>query len=167
MAALGTFLPMALQVGGTVLSATQQIGSGIAARRAGEYEAQQADVAAGQQIAASHRTAADVERRSKLLQSRALAVAAASGGGTGGTVLDIISGIAGEGAYRSELALYEGQDAARSLRARGDAARYQGRASQRAGYLGAFGTLLKGGTTLFEKYGARGGSPNLFATDTF
>lgn len=160
MEGLAQNLPRLLSTGGTILSAGSQIGAGISARRAGEYEAAQSGVAAGQAQAASHRTAAEVERRSKLLQSRALAVGAASGGGTGGTVMDLIAGIAGEGAYRSQLALFEGNDTARALNARGDAARFQGAQAQRAGFIGAVGSLLKGGKSLFEKYGLRAVAPS-------
>jgi hypothetical protein len=137
---------------GTVLSAGSQIGSGIAARRAGQFAGAQGDMAAGQAEAASQRTAADVTRRSNILQSKALANAAASGGGASDpTVTDVVSRIAGEGAYRSQLALYEGSDTARALRQRADVARYQGTLAERAGYIGAAGSALRGGATLLDK----------------
>lgn len=154
---LPAWVSPAMTVGGTVLTAGSQIGAGISARRAGDFQGAQADIAAGQTEAASQRTAADVDRKSKLLQSRALAVAAAGGGGASDpTVMDVISKIAGEGAYRSQLALYEGKDAARTLRMRGDIARFEGKQAQRAGLLKGFGTVLKGGKTLLDKYGGGG-----------
>jgi hypothetical protein len=153
---LPSWVSPATTVAGTALTAGSQIGAGIAARRAGDYQAQQADIAAGQQQAAAQRTAQTVDRQSKVLQSRALAVAAASGGGASDpTVVDLVSRIAGEGAYRSQLALYEGNDAARTLQMRADAARFQGRQSQTAGFVNAFGTVLKGASSLFDKYGRR------------
>lgn len=156
MAGIAQALSPALGVAGTVLSAYGQAQAGRSANAAANYQATQMDIAAGQQQAASQRSAADVARRATLLQSHAQAVAAASGGGASDpTVTDIISKIAGEGAYRSQLALYEGDDAARTLRMRADAARYGGAQAQRAGYLNAFGTVLKGATTFFDKYGRR------------
>lgn len=153
---LPSWVSPATTVGGTALGASSQIGAGIAARRAANYQAQQDDVNAGQQQAASQRTAYDVNRRATLLQSRVQAVAGASGAGASDpSVLDIVSRIAGEGAYRSQLALYQGDDAARALRMRGDAARFQGRQAQTAGFVNAFGTVLKGASTLFDKYGRK------------
>lgn len=139
---------------GTVLSAGSQVMGGISARRAGDATAAQADVAAGQVQASSQRVAAEQERKTKLVSSRAQAVAAASGAGaTDPTVLDTIGRIASEGAYRSELALYEGNTQAAALRARGEAARYEGRAAQTAGF-------IKGAGTLFSKYGMKAGGAN-------
>lgn len=160
MAGLAQSLPQwvspAMTVGGSAITAGSQIGSGIGARRAGDYQAAQDDINAGQQQAASQRTAYDVNRRATLLQSRVQAVAGASGAGaTDPSVVDIVSRIAGEGAYRSQLALYQGNDAARALQMRGDAARFQGRQAQTAGYVNAFGTVLKGASTLFDKYGRK------------
>jgi hypothetical protein len=133
------------------------IAGGINARREGEYQASQYDVAAGQARAASQREAEEEARRSRLAQSRALAVAAASGGGASDpTVVDVISSLAGEGAYRAAVALYEGDEQARVLKARGEAARREGKSKQRAGYIRAASTLLSSGSSLFDKYG-RGG----------
>lgn len=139
---------------GTALTAGSQIGAGIAERRAASAMAAEADVAAGQQQAASQRTAYDQQRRGELAVSRARAVAAASGGGaTDSTVTDIVGRIAGEAAYRSQLALYEGNDAARQLQERADMLRYGGRRAQVAGITRAFSTVLSGAKTLSDKYG--------------
>ncbi len=148
-----------MTLAGTAVNVGSHIGSGIAANRAGQFAGAQGDMAAGQVEAASQRTAVDVTRRANLLQSKALANAAASGGGASDpTVMDTVSRIAGEGAYRSQLALYEGSDQARALRLRADTARYQGALGERAGYIGAVGSALKGGATLLGK-----GSSTLFS----
>jgi hypothetical protein len=155
-----------MTMAGTVVNAGSQIGAGVAARRAGQFMGAQGDVAAGQAEAASQRTAADVTRRANLLQSRALANAASSGGGASDpTVMDTVSRIAGEGAYRSQLALYEGSDQARALRQRADIARYQGTLAERAGFVGAAGSVLKGGATLLDKYGGANKSSVLASSD--
>jgi hypothetical protein len=98
-------------------------------------------------------------------QSKSASVARAGrrGGKSGGGasdpgVVDLISRIAGEGSYRSQLALYEGQRCrARPCSMRGEAARYEGKARRSAaGFANAFGTALKGASTsLFEKYGRK------------
>jgi hypothetical protein len=138
---------VALQVGSQILAGKQ-------ARRAGEYQEQQYNIAAGQQQAAAQRAAGEEQRKSRLVQSRALAVAAAGGGGASDpTVVDIIGDLAAEGEYRSMLALYEGDDKARSLRAKGAAAKYEGRAAQRASYLRAGTSAL----SMYAKYGGGGG----------
>lgn len=147
---------------GTGTKAGGELGSGIVARNMGDFEQQQANINAGQVQAAAQRTAITDDRRTALLASRAQAVAAASGGGaTDPTVTDIMGRIAGEGAYRSQLALYEGADSARSLLLKGQLAAAEGRQAQRAGYANAFGTVLKGGATFLDKYGGS----TLFSTD--
>lgn len=130
--------------------------SGIEADRAASYTADSLDVSGGQAVAASQRTAQEEERRAKLLQSRAQAVAAASGAGASDpTVVDIISQIAGQGAYRSQIALYDGLEQQRLLRAKADAARYQGKSARVASEIGA---ITSAGKTFFDKYG--GGGPS-------
>lgn len=145
----------ALTSGGTMLSAGSQIVAGIGARRAGDAAASMADIGSGNALAASQRVAQEEDRHAKAVASRAQAVAAASGAGTGGTVHDVISGIAKEGAYRSQLALYNGEERARILKQQAANARYEGQAKQRAGFIGSIGTILKGGSTLFSKYAPR------------
>ena len=154
MADFSSALPTALKVGGTLLSARGTYERGKTANEAAKFQAAQMEQLSGQQIAASQRHAADESRSARYLQSRALALAAASGAGTGGSAQDIIANIAKEGAYRSALALYEGNEAARQSRLRAAAARYSGAAAARAGRTGAFTTLLAGGSSLFNKYWA-------------
>lgn len=134
--------------------------AGAARQQAANYEAAQLRVQSGQVIAASQRQAQEERRKSTLLQSRALALAAASGAGASDhTVVDIISDIAAEGAYRASVALYEGKETARGLRMQADATQYsgevsraEGKAGQDAYQLAALGSLLSGGASLYEKY---------------
>lgn len=157
---------------GMAIQAGAAVGGGISAKRAADLEAQQLEVAGGQAQAAAQRQAHEELRKGRLLQSRALAVAAASGGGASDpTVLDIIGDIAAEGEYRSELALYEGADRAHAFNVKGEASRAEGRARRNAGYVqaassvanyygkqevGKSKTLMASGTSMFDKYG-RGG----------
>lgn len=135
-----------------------------------EFEAAQLEQNAGQAIASSQRDALEQQRQSRLVQSRALALASASGGAaTDPTVVNLISDIAGQGAYRAGVALYQGADKARQLTMGADAKRYEGdvaiesgankaKAYRIAGITGAFSSA----STLFGKYG--GGGPGAVAS---
>ena len=162
---------LGLAVGGTVMSAAGQIQQGAATearskRQAdiAEFEARQLDRLAGREKAASQRTAKEERRQSELRESRALAVAAASGAGASDpTVVKILSDLAGEGSYRAALALYEGEERARLTRLQATGKRFEagelriaGKEAKRAGKLGALSTLFQGGAGLYGKYGIPG-----------
>lgn len=139
------------------------IAGGYQQRDAANLAAEGIDIAGGQYVAASQRSAQEQERKTKLLTSRAQAVAAASGaGGSDPTVVDIISNIAGEGAYRSMIALYEGKEAQRAAAAKADAARYAGKSAVTEGYIKGIAGV---GRTFFDKYG--GGGPTARADTNY
>lgn len=149
-----------------------------------ERKAEQLEQAAGQERAVAQRNAIGETKQSELVQSRAKAVAGASGGGSlDPTVVDILGDIGAEGAYRSAAAVYEGEEAAlgreyaakferagaAGSRYAGEYARAAGKAAMKRGYLAAFGTLASGsasaassykgtigdsGGSLYEKYGS-------------
>lgn len=158
-----------LPVGLSMFSAFGKASAGNAAARSGaqqqqaaQYEAEQARINAGQSIAASQRTAQEQRRQGAILQSRAIALAAAGGGSTTDPgIINLLASNAGEIAYRSAVALYEGEDKARSLMEMAKAKEYSGAQAAQAGKdqqsalrIGAFGDLLKGGASLYEKFGA-------------
>ena len=172
------FIPAALTVMGSFMSASGSLAAGRAARTAGaqqqaasEFESAQLEQQAGQAIAASQRVAADRAREGRLVQSRALAVAAASGGSASDpTVMRIIANINGEATYRQALALYQGDDKARQLLMGADAKRFEGavaaqsgKAKQSAYRMAAAGSALAGAGSLYTKYG---GSPKSAEVDT-
>ena len=171
------FIGPALQIGGTLLSASGQKkqakaaqqtaeSQAAAAQKSAEYSAVQHEYIAGQTRATSQREAAIQRHSAKILASRALAVAAASGAGaTDPTVTNIIGDIISEGAYRSALAMYEGEEeakqsefAALTLRETGSytaaARRAESASIGRASNLSMFGTLLSGGASFADKYGS-------------
>lgn len=174
----------ALAIGGTMMGSKGSHEAGVAeARRGGRlkalgsFEAAQLEQNALTEVAASQRVGMEEERRAELAQSRALALAAASGGGASDpTVTKIISDLAGEGSYRKSVALYEGEERARQMRLGAWARRKEGeaglqgglasqRAFQTAGTARAMTSVAQIGTniyanrdTLFTKYG-RGGPP--------
>ena len=133
-------------------------------REAANFEAAQLDQNAGQALASSQRDAEEQRRQSRILQSRALALASASGAGaTDPTVVNLISEIAREGVYRAGVAMYEGEDRARQMRMGAATARYQGDIALSGGRSRAsayrtqgFGSAI-GATSLLAKYG--GGGP--------
>ena len=156
---------------GTVLQFAGQMAQADAAKAAGrdaqimaDYRARQQDQAAGQEIAASQRGAAEERRRAQLVASRALAVAGASGGDVSDpTVQNLLADLEGEGAYRASLALYQGEDRARQLKqgsltsiAEGDLAMSQGKSKAKAYQTSAFGNLFANGAGLYSKYGGGG-----------
>lgn len=169
MADVEKWLPPVANILGTIMSAGSQVQAGRttsqvgqAQQRIAQNEAAELDRYANQEIAASHRASAEERRVANLASSRAQALAAASGAG-GPTVARIISGLAGEGAYRSAVQLYEGEQKARGIRAKAYGVRQQGDLeaamgeSRQAAYNTAAGTsLIRGAGSLFEKYGMGG-----------
>lgn len=98
-----------LKVAATVMSvASNERGASTDARRLRGM--------AGQERATAQRAAIEERRRAGLLESRARAVAAKSGGGVSDpSVIDLIGDISAEGEYRALTRMYEGETAAQSL----------------------------------------------------
>lgn len=160
-----------LSVAGTVLSAMGQVQAGASQAEVGQhalqlsqFQAAQLRQNAGTDIAAAQRSAVDIQRQSDYVASHALAVAASSGAGASDpTVINMIARTAGETAYRKSVALYQGDQAARGANMQADATTYGGQMAMVKGAqvgaasdIGAATTLLKGGASLFSKYGMGG-----------
>ena len=126
-------VPAMMLIGGAI-SYNAARKQGRAAEMSANIEAEQLEQAAMDQEASAQRSASEQRRQARLLQSRAIAVAAASGGGAVGdkNVDDILLNLAGEGEYRALTSLYEGKSAATNLRTRGMATRFQGQEVRRA-----------------------------------
>lgn len=149
------FLP-SLMAAGTALSAYGQYRAGQSAARKQRFEARQMAQQAQQAQASSQREAYEVERQGRLLQSRALAVAAASGGGASDpTVMNQIARLAGETEYKKMVALYEGESRADALSLSAAVSRQDASELEKAGIIAAGGTVLSGGTSLYSKYGTK------------
>lgn len=155
----------ALQYQGYQQAAEAARVAGRRANVAAQFEAEQLEQQAGQVFAASQRNAMEEKRRADLLASRALALAAASGGGVSDpTVVNVIAGLKSEGSYRAAVALYRGQDEARKLRTGASARRFEGAVAEEGGILEGAGyetmaasSLLQGASSLFSRYGGGGG----------
>lgn len=141
---------------------------GEARRVAANLEANVLEQQASNTIGAAQRDMIDLQRQSRMTQSRAIALAAASGGGASSapTVVKLVGDLAKEGSYNAARALYAGQEKerlmrlqARELREMGEfavvggnimgaAAESRGRAAEMKGYA----SMLETGGGLYAKY---------------
>lgn len=160
-----------LSMAGTFLQAWGVLSGGRSARIAGErakvaaeFQALQEEEQAGISIALAQRSAAEERRQAGMQASRALAVAAASGGGVSDpTIVRLIAATRGEGVYRANVDLYEGEARARELRLQAAATRVggadaaaEGVRKQTGALFSAAGVAAKGGLSLYAKYGMKG-----------
>jgi hypothetical protein len=153
---LAQAIPLAL----TAASTLMQVGGGISAAnsQAGQLrsEATQLDAMAGLDRASSQRASVEQRRNARLLQSRALAVAGASGGGISDpTVVNLLAKLEGEGEYRALTALYEGEEEARSKERQAVARRKEAGNVKKAALFTAAVKALEGGSTMYTRFGGR------------
>ena len=129
---------------------------GKISRRVGKLQRREAEATAKQAIALGQRRALEEQRQAELLASRALAVAAAGGGGADDpTVSKIIADIRGEGAYRAALQMYDAEEQSRKLKFEGKMAEFIGKEEYETARMEAIGTLLGTGASMAQtvKYG--------------
>lgn len=154
-------------VGAALYTALSQLQAGNQARDALNFQAQQLRTNAGHAQASAQRQAYDISRQSEVIASNALAHAAASGGGASDpSIVNLIARNAGESAYRQAVALYGGNDEARTLNMQADTKQFEGKQAMRNGVenaiatgYGARSTLMKGmarDASLFQRFGAGG-----------
>lgn len=158
----------AMMAVGTLFSASSQLQGGDADRRMANYEAAQLRSHASDSVAASQRVALEERRKARLLNSRAQAIAAASGGGASDpTVTKIMGDIEAQGEYNALTALYNGESQANYLRNEARGRQMAGKAAQAASRMNAFSTVLSGAASLYDKYGDGGPSkPSTTVDDT-
>lgn len=164
-----------LSAGSALIQGIGMLEGGRAARIAGErqkaanqFEAWQAEREAGLSIALSQQRAREETRQSDMAASRALAVAAASGGGVSDpTIVRLLANVRGEGVYRANVALYEGEARARQLRLAGATGNLAGAEAvvegvrrETGAMYSAMGAVGKAGLSLYEKYGGSGAPTN-------
>lgn len=128
-------------------------------RAAAEFAAWQAEQQAAVAVAIGQRNAIEAGRQTRVLESRALALMAAGGGGASDpTSVRLMADLEAQGAYRKGVALYEGEAQARSLRYQAVVGRTQPfeEGKQAAYNMAASGELLKGSATLYARYGMKG-----------
>lgn len=154
-----------LEAGGAFLEIMGTLEQGKLARIQSErrqvyaqFNKQEAEKRAGAAIAISQRQAGEERRKAEYEASRALAVAAASGAGVSDpTIVRLIANVKGEGAYRANVALYEGEARARQLRLAGFTSNFNDSNIVEAGYkMAASAIALRTGISLYAKYGMSG-----------
>lgn len=151
-------LAMPLMIVGSLVSAGSTLIGGQEAEAAARAQQQQYKQQADTERALSQRQAIEERKKAALVESRALAVGAASGAGGVDTpgFSDIVSGINEEGTMRVLNSLWEGEERGRGLDYAGTMARWQGRQQRRASYWNA-GTTLLGGLSGASSFSARYG----------
>ena len=152
-----------------IKAAGQLRAEGISRQKAAEFSAEQMEINAGQELAAAQRNMAEELRVSEAMQSRALAIAGASGAGTDDpTMRSILGSIAEEGMLAAQSQLYQGTEASRSLRLAAEVARWEGRrareglnvearSTKQAGDANRTGQLIALGASVWDKYDTRKG----------
>jgi hypothetical protein len=140
-----------IDVAGQLTGAIGHVQYGMEAAQAAEFQAAQLRQNANNAVAAGQHRAEDVDRQAKILASNALAAAAAGGGGASDPgVVNIIAGVAAEGAYRKAVALYEGQDRARALNLDADTREYAGKKARSDSIVSGAASMFKAGTTAIQ-----------------
>ena len=148
MAEALAFAGPALKAGGTILGASSQA-------KTLKKEAAGLDRQAGLERASSQREAIEERRQSRLVQSRGLAVAAASGAGADDpTVVNLLANLEGEGEYRALTALYEGNERAIGMEDQARARRKEAKNIKTAGIINAASTMLGAGSSMYDRYGS-------------
>ncbi len=150
---MASAIPVALMAAGSLLSAGGSIIGANSEAKELRSQAAQLDAQAGLERASSQRAAIDEKRQARLLASRGLAVAAASGGGADDpSVVNALAGIEGEGEYRALTALYNGDQTASGMEADAAAKRRGAKSVKTAGWMKAGGSILSAGSSIADRY---------------
>lgn len=144
----------ALLIAGTAVSAIGAIEQGNAARRAANFQASQMTQQAGQARATGQRAAIEKRQEADLVESRARALLAASGGGGDEGSVNILSGIRRRGDYNVATELYNADEQARGMELGAGARRFEGQVAKRASTIQAAGSVLSG-ASMYQKYKPR------------
>ena len=155
MGAAAPFAMAGMSMGGTALSVMGSLKQAKAMKAQAkaqyalsQFEADQLDQNATQVQAAGQYASIEQRRQSAILQSRALAIAGASGAGTlDPTVLKVISGIAVEGERAVQTETYNAESEAAGMRAQAGATRYGGAQALKAGNIAAKGAKIQAFST--------------------
>lgn len=132
---------------GALVSAGGTIASGVAAKNAADFEAQQMEMKAQEERAAAQREAQAKKREGALVMSRQQALAAASGAGAGTdapTIVRLMTDTAREAEFGANSVLYGGESRARGLIDTAKGRRMSGRASLLGSTIGGFGQAIGG-----------------------
>lgn len=140
---------------GLAVSAGSKIYGGIQQKRADDQSAAELSQEAGQSVASGIQGAIQDRRKATYVASAAQARTAGSGlATTSPTAINTAGLIEGQGEYNARTAMYQGEDRASELNFRAGTMQNEGNAAETAGYLSAAGTVIGGGKSFYDKYGA-------------
>lgn len=138
---------MAMNYVGTIME-------GRDAYKARQREANQMESMANEERAVAQRRAIQARKRAEKAKSRAKAVAAASGAGaTDPTVENIMGDLEDQGTMAALSELYEGETRGRNLEFGARQRKKLGKSQLRSSRYNAVGSLLEGGSSLYDRYG--------------
>lgn len=142
---------------GIAIQTVGAFGAKNKAKRAARRQKVLAGIQAQQVRASGQGAAFEEQRQAELVHSRALALAAASGGSASDvSATKILSGIEAEGRYRAEVRLHESEGEARMIEATGSA-RASSLNDQASAYgIGGVANLLTGIGSMYARYGDGG-----------
>lgn len=148
---------MAMTAATTAMSVLGGIRQGQAANVAAKMRARRQERIAAQETAAGQHAVQEKRRQTQLLQSRALAAAGASGGGTlDSSVLAMVGGIAEQGEEDVQRERFASLEKASLARQGAAASRFEGRQALKAGRMGAVGSALKGMSSMASQGSSMG-----------
>lgn len=140
---------------GTALGAYGKVKGGYDQRSALNASASELQQEGGQSVASGIQGAIQDRRRATYVASNARAETAAGGLATTGTsAIANVGQIRGEGEYRALTSMYQGYDRANELNFRAGSMRAEGSNAVKSGWLSGMSTVLSGGTSFYDKYGA-------------
>lgn len=137
----------ALMAASAVVSGVGTVAAGAAEKRNQDFMAQQEDMRAKEETAAAQRDAIAKRREGALINSRAQALAAASGAGAGEdapTIVKLMTDTASEAQYNAGASMYGGYSRAAGLRDSAKGRRAAGKASLLGSIFTGFGQTAKG-----------------------
>lgn len=137
-----------LELIGAMVSGFGTIASGVASNRAAQQDALNMEAQGKEELAASQREALAKRREASIINSRAQALAAASGAGAGDdapTIIKLMSQTASEGEYNAQSALFGGRSRKMGMIQGAKSRRAEGKASLLGSVFSGFGTMAKGG----------------------
>jgi hypothetical protein len=140
---------------GIYVSLAAKVAGGYAQKNALDASAAQLSQEAGQSVASGIQGAIQDRRRAAYVASNARAAIAGGGLSTTGTsAIQTVGQIRGEGEYRALTSLYQGQDRASELDYRASSMRNAGSNAVTSGWISGISSVLSGGSSFFDKYGA-------------
>lgn len=139
---------------GTAVSAAGTLAAGAAAQESAEFEAKQREQQAKEARAIAQREGLERRREQRLIMSQQLARAAATGGASDPSVLDVFADTAEQGELNVQTEIYKGESRAKGLETAAEVRRFEGRQARQASFIEAGAGLLGGISTLYTRFGS-------------